>query len=178
MEDERPFREKPGLRLNISPGPSSSPGTPSLRIITSPTTVAPPVSPFTEKLFSANKTQSELQKLLAHLLSRLKSREQPPSVYEGLRKTSARKSSLTFGAVVETVRSAVRFKSAGRDFDGPSSSRIEEDIDVDNEQDFSTDSTFDMLTQLRDLLILAQKQGQHILGTLCVILALYYMLSS
>ncbi|KIJ44065.1 hypothetical protein M422DRAFT_252558, partial [Sphaerobolus stellatus SS14] len=168
-------QEKPGLRLNIpppnlnvsekSPG-RLSPVIPSFRITSSP--AAPPEAPSrlpsaNEKFHSVNKIQAELQKLLAHVLSRLKGRSKPPSVYERLRTETIRKHPLTLGAVVETVRNAVRFKQVlDRPEVPPGRGTNDDDID-DNEQEFSTDETYDLLTQLRDLLVLAQKQGCEIL---------------
>jgi len=175
-------QEKPGLRLDLStldvkqksPSRSLSPTIPSLRVTSSPTGqagFAPPSPSYNEKFLPVNRTQTELQKLLAHLLARLKNRSKPPSIYQGLRAESARKQTLSLGAVVETVRSAVRFKSAAENTELSLGTRVAtEDTNDDNEQDFSTDDTYEDLLRLRDLLILAERQKLQILGPLFVYL--------
>ncbi|KAF8522278.1 hypothetical protein BU17DRAFT_44873 [Hysterangium stoloniferum] len=144
---------------------SISQALPSLRITTSPTTSSlSPISPLGEKPSAVNKAHGELRKLFAHLLARLKARPQPPSVYDGLRIDPVRKDFRKLGMVVETVKSAIRFKGP-KDFsdEAVADRAAEDDSAFENEQDFSTDITYAYLTQLRDLLLLSEKQGLHIL---------------
>ena len=140
---------------------SISQALPSLRISTSPTSVSPPA------ILSAgvsNRAPRELRNLLAHLLSRLGARTQAPSVYEELRADSTKKDLQRFGVVVETVRSAVRFKGV-RELSVSSGGDGEEEGPVENEQGFSTDTTYEHMVQLRDILILSDNRGWQILDS-------------
>jgi hypothetical protein len=150
---------------------SFSQALPSLRVSTSPTSLSPPpLSPLGAVPGTINKARAESRKLLAHLLSRLKARPQAPSVYDNIRADSTRKDPRTLGAVVDTVRSAVRFKGA-RDFSehNVADRNGEEDVIVDNDQDYSTDVTYNHMVQLRDVLILCDRQGWQIFQAMSVL---------
>jgi hypothetical protein len=158
---------------------SISQALPSLRISTSPTSVSPPPIHLSDGVLSTqNKAPGEWRKLLAHLLSRLGARPQAPSVYDELKADSARRVSHGLGVVVETVKSAVRFKAnrelsiaQGADKFG------EEDSAVENEQGFSTDVTYNYMVQLRDVLIHLDRHAWQILDATFVSILIHTVYS-
>lgn len=143
---------------------SSLSNVPALRITTSSVTPNDPTSPLLPEFKRPqhlSKAQSELTKLLVHHLSRLKSRPQPPSVFAPLRTTSSRKPAPKLAAVVDTVKFAVRLNSSSSQPQSHTSTSLLADELPSSE--FSTETTYDYLVQLRDLLNVSEKQGMRIL---------------
>jgi hypothetical protein len=72
----------------------------------------------------------------------------------------------SFGAIVDTVRGVVKFKAAvSRTMTQTSIPTAPPEPDVEDEETentFSTDVTFDLLLQLRDVLIVSVAQGWRI----------------
>ncbi|CCM02372.1 uncharacterized protein FIBRA_04467 [Fibroporia radiculosa] len=112
----------------------------------------------------ANKARNESRKLLAHLLAQLQGRPLPPSSLYG----PSLKSVLNdrgLGAVVQSVKETVKHKrrlSEGRIYDHPS--RDESESEVEEEAVFNTDATFDLMTQLKDVLLISAQQKWDILN--------------
>ncbi|GJJ12125.1 hypothetical protein Clacol_006366 [Clathrus columnatus] len=144
---------------------SSLSNLPALRITTTSPFIPPsdsksPILSEFKQPQHLSKGQSELTKLLAHHLSRLKTRPQPPSVFAPLRPASTSKSAQKLSAVVDTVRAAVRLRQVH-----PQASFVDDDeySATVASTEFSSEFTYDYLVQLRDLLIISEKQGMRIL---------------
>lgn len=89
----------------------------------------------------------------------------PPPVFDafyGLEVESAEKN---LGALVETVKDAVKSRSKRQERKSRVSESIsvpEDDSEDDGEWVFSTDATYDLMLQLKDVLIMSVAQGWHI----------------
>lgn len=157
---------------------SSLSNVPALRITTSPIITAVdtnlPESESEPKLHPQylTKRQTELTKLLAHHLSRLKTRPQPPSVFLPLRAASTQKSLPKFSTVADSVRAAVRLKSHVQPQYQTSSLDSDDTFPTSVFSVFSTEIACDYLVQLRDLLNVSEKQGMRVLYASYVFLSL------
>lgn len=109
------------------------------------------------------KYRDESRKLLAHILGQLRNRTQPESVF------SALKSDETSGAEsrdlltkVRAIQGVVKFR-AGLGSQARSQTSAQDDSDSDNEGgSFSTDSTFNLLSQFVSALAVAANAGWQI----------------
>ncbi|KAJ7219313.1 hypothetical protein GGX14DRAFT_435653 [Mycena pura] len=119
-------------------------------------------APLSEKLHSSkNRIRDESRKLLAHVLNQLKNRVLPPPVYDAFATVRTDAVGTGFAAVAQTVRGAVRFRAGRPEYDPPPSAADEEDEEEDGRV-FSTDATLELMTQLRDVLIISAAQGWQI----------------
>ncbi|KAJ7685226.1 hypothetical protein DFH06DRAFT_1157872 [Mycena polygramma] len=115
-----------------------------------------------EKLASSkNRIISESRKLLVYVLNRLQSRALPPPIYDAF--TTVRDDSTGRGlaAIAQTVRGVVKMRAGpvGRpELNAPA----DEEDDEDDGGIFSTDTTLELMTQLRDVLIISAAQGWQI----------------
>ncbi|KAJ7235476.1 hypothetical protein B0H12DRAFT_1141671 [Mycena haematopus] len=118
-----------------------------------------------EKLQSSNhKIRDESRKLLVYILERLKNRTLPPPIYTAFTAVPDDISGGGLAVIAQTVRGVVKLRSgsSGRpEFNAPSSLDDEGDED-DGGGIFSTDTTLELLTQLRDVLIISAAQGWQI----------------
>ncbi|KAJ7285806.1 hypothetical protein C8J57DRAFT_1431486 [Mycena rebaudengoi] len=108
--------------------------------------------------FSADlhRIREESRKLLALVLGQLKNRVLPPPIYDAL----IVKDSLggrTFAVIAETVKGAVKLSGGRLD---PSATFDDEEDEDDSR--FSTDATLELMTQLKDVLIISAAQGWQI----------------
>jgi hypothetical protein len=101
---------------------------------------------------SSSKSSLEMQKVLQLILSRLRERARPPTIFGQLPSDTNKKSSIKVDVVVDSIRGAIR-KTAS-----PNQGIVEVDDDKGS-PGFSTTPTLDLMTQLRDCLILSHKQG-------------------
>jgi hypothetical protein len=102
---------------------------------------------------NANRALKESRKLLAHLLGQLQRRPLPPPAFEELKTNFDTPTGQNLGAIVETVKGAVNFKGVRRDAGTQQPSGPSEDEDEDEEKVvFSTDMTYDLMTQLKEVL--------------------------
>ncbi|KAJ7632645.1 hypothetical protein FB45DRAFT_913016 [Roridomyces roridus] len=93
-------------------------------------------SPISFKFSSSKNRIRESRNLVSHLLSSLKNRALPPSVYNTLKFDK------------DDLAPKVNYASP-----------VEEDTDEDDGRVFSTESTLELITQLRDVLIISAAQG-------------------
>ena len=109
---------------------------------------------------------NESRKLLAHLLGQLQNRPVPPSLFETFQVPMSNPIDKSIAAIVETVRGVVKFKAAvSKTMTQTSITTTMTEPDVeDDETDsvFSTNITFDLLLQLREVLIVSVAQGWRI----------------
>lgn len=109
------------------------------------------------------RARTESRKLLAHILGQMERRNMPPPVFDAFEATEDQSSGNNLGALMETVKDAVRTKSKKRDIrSNPQAGLVEEDSDDEGERGFSPDVTYDLMAQLKDLLIMSVAQGWHI----------------
>lgn len=161
---------------------SSLSNVPALRITTSPIITAVDTnSPALAESESEpkfhpqylTKRQTELTKLLAHHLSRLKTRPKPPSVFLPLRAASTQKSLPRFTTVADSVRAAVRLKSHVQHQYQVPSLDSDDNLPTSIFSVFSTEIACDYLVQLRDLLNVSEKQGMRVLSASYVFISLF-----
>jgi len=136
------------------------------RLIASQLPPAPP-SPLLPELPKINeKARNESRKLLAHVLGQLERRNLPPPFHDILEYTESQASSHNLEVIMETVKDAVRLGNKKRDAkhliqrpwvvdDDLGSVSVEESV-------FSTEETYDLLVQLKDVLFMSVAQGWHI----------------
>ncbi|GLB34930.1 putative response to drug [Lyophyllum shimeji] len=142
----------PALRVSI---PSNS-ETPS----TSPTT--PRTRP-SQKFKTSDRARTESRKLLAHVLDQLERRNLPPSIFDAFDRTDDQVTENNLGALLETVKDAVKLKKQKQDSKSQTQAgTADDDSDDDGERGYSTDVTYDLMMQLKDLLIMSVAQGWHI----------------
>jgi hypothetical protein len=117
----------------------------------------------TEYLF-CSEIRDESRKLLVYILDRLKNRALPPPIYATFTAVQDDGSGNSFAVLAQTVRGVVKMRSgsSGRPgLNAPSS--LDDDADEDDDDGiFSTDTTLELLTQLRDVLIISAAQGWQI----------------
>ncbi|KAG9038422.1 hypothetical protein FRB95_001279 [Tulasnella sp. JGI-2019a] len=121
------------------------------------------------KTFQASKIHpkdNEFRKVLGILLNKLHNRKRPPPIYDEFRNPTERRDGSKVGVALDAIRGAVRLgkkapRSVGQSsmFDDPDS-----DEDIKDEDSYSTDATVESLTQLRDVLILAERLGWNIMS--------------
>lgn len=149
---------------NPSPTTPRNPPLSPFRGSLSPNSDKPPASPswprFTAK---PNRARNESQKLLAHLLTQLQNRQMPAPVFDTFKNQNTGVGDRSLGVVLETVRGAVRMK-AGRREGKIHSQTVGAFDDEEDDEDvvFSTDVTFDLLMQMKEVLIISVAQGWHI----------------
>ncbi|KAH7926319.1 hypothetical protein BV22DRAFT_1063234 [Leucogyrophana mollusca] len=162
--DTRPIEARSLAALIQSP--SSTPS-PSFHIPLSPgTDRTSPSVPAAKLLPSQNGSRAldELRKLVAHLLDQLQNREKPPSVFDTFNVHIPRPNERGLGQVVGAFREVVKPKGAVRGPQVPVYQLQKEDNEDDygNENAFSTEATFDLMIQMKDVLQISVAQGWQI----------------
>ncbi|KAK1236541.1 hypothetical protein PQX77_000234 [Marasmius sp. AFHP31] len=136
---------------------------PSFLVSGSPTSPEkPPVSPLSKAFKGGSQKEggrkNETRKLLGHVLGQLSQRKMPPTVYDTFGVYGDRTDDKSPG-IVESVKDAV--KGGGGNHKSTESLGIHNFVvDEDDEPGvFSTDETFELMVQLRDVLMIFLKQG-------------------
>ena len=89
----------------------------------------------------------------------------PPTVYETFGATTGMSEEKGFATFVGNVKQAVKLNNNNK----PNASRdIDEDDEGESDGTFSTDVTFDLMSQLRDVLMISVLQGWQIFDEPCV----------
>lgn len=119
-----------------------------------------PSSPVQQGL---DKARDESRKLLAHVLRELENRPLPPSVFDDYKFVAVEKEGKGLAGVVESVRNVTMFKSTKQkeSHHGRTMSSLDDSNEDEDTQDavFSTDATFDLMSQFREVLVIMQAQG-------------------
>lgn len=140
----------PALRISTSPNLNDS------SIFADVKLVEPPGS--------SNKARNESRKLLAHLLSQLQRRPMPPSSLHAPEDMSA-PTEKGLGAVVQTVKVAVKHRRTRSEAKAARGLQADDsDSDLEDDAVFSTDITFDLMSQLKDVLVISSLQKWDILN--------------
>ncbi|KAG6900871.1 hypothetical protein C0993_009989 [Termitomyces sp. T159_Od127] len=135
-------------------------------------TGASPTSPITprtqsnaHKVNPINRARTESRKLLAHVLDQLHHRTLPPGIFEAFNHTEVEGPEDNLGLLLQTVKGAVvNPKKMRQDGKHHVPTGVgEDDSDEDGEREFSTDATYDLMLQLKDLLRVSMDWNWHIL---------------
>jgi hypothetical protein len=128
----------------------TGPSRPAIRLSTSPSASKP-----------TGRTH-ESRKLLAHILGQLERRPKPPFL-EAFSQVDVTSNENTLGVFVETMKGTMHLGSKRRDV-APSLHVESTDDDTDDELDqvFSTDTTYSLMVQLKNVLVMSVTQGWHI----------------
>lgn len=159
--DHAPFN----VQLNTpSTGRSETyPSIPVLQIPTSPNADYTPPS-HTYAAPNNSRALNESRKLLAHLLGQLTQRQLPPPIFDSFKEVDSSVNEKGLADVVQTVRAAVKLKGA-RKLDSRQPSLPQND-DSDEEDEaakgFTTDATFSLMAQLKDVLLISKMQNWQI----------------
>ncbi|GMK53787.1 hypothetical protein CspeluHIS016_0103730 [Cutaneotrichosporon spelunceum] len=120
---------------------------------------------------TSNRGQYETQKLLSHLLDRLEARPPPPDLLDRAaltarqaRGTSRAKPKLRVAAFSEAVAAATMGSKSASSPSNLPPGEDDDDLYLLQESDWNIDSTYDMVEQMRNLLVLAEKQHFDIFG--------------
>ncbi|KAF8326124.1 uncharacterized protein EI90DRAFT_3071593 [Cantharellus anzutake] len=103
---------------------------------------------------------SEMRKVLSLIITRLRDREKPPSVFAQLASEADKKHANRIDAMVASFKDAVRKANAPKPDAYGAGGSGDEDVAADA---YSTDETLDLMTQLRHTLLVARKKGWELL---------------
>lgn len=147
--------------------PLGSPRLPSVRVSSSPndihdvfsnspnaTSTFPPVSN------AASRAKSESRKLLVHLLYQLLNRRRPPPIAQTLGESGDDPAQSRVGPLSGLIREVASIQKAASksSFRGAESDE-REGSDTEQDEIFSTEATFELMTQLQDLLVMSKSMG-------------------
>lgn len=153
-----------------SPSSPRIPSLPSFRVSISPNTEKPPPSPSWGHTShkTNNRARDESRKLLALLLGQLQRRALPPPIFDAFATFADGPGDNSFGVLVENMKDAVRLRRGRRDTNAQlQAAAFEDDSDDDKEREFSTDATFDLMMQLKEVLSISGAQGWQVFDDRC-----------
>ncbi|KAJ4487923.1 hypothetical protein J3R30DRAFT_3280032 [Lentinula aciculospora] len=156
-EDNLNFLPQTSALSSLSP---SGRDVPSFRVSNSPTRTSfekPPPSPRRDASLKNASRGNESKKLLAHVLEQIKDRNMPPAVYDVLASAAENLNERKLGSFIGRV---VKRKDTGKDV--KAAIYADDESDDEDEGTFSTDATLELMTRLRDLLIISASQGWQI----------------
>ena len=105
------------------------------------------------------KARTESRKLLLHVLVQLQTRPMPPTVYDSY---SDAKDAARGPSIVDTLKDAMKSKGSIAVRSSSRTSAAEDDSDDDIGLVYSTDNTYELLFQLRNVLLVSDSQGWRI----------------
>ncbi|KAF8654221.1 hypothetical protein AX16_003745 [Volvariella volvacea WC 439] len=140
--------------------------TPSF-LISSPAEPNPPtpVSPSLPKSLPPDphsRARFESRKLLAHVLTQLQTRPMPPRASSTITRDSEMGPDSRLGAIMATVTGVVKFKQGRKEAGLPSTPLDEDSEDEEEDKGFSTETTYNLLLQLKDVLMISKAQDLDI----------------
>lgn len=126
-------------------------GLPSVRLSTSPIVDEPSSTHHPKPIQTNLRVRNESRKLLSHALRQLAHRKKPPPVKDIVWNANNDTNTRGFAMVAGTLKDFLKFMP---------DRRIDSQNDSDDEEtrDFSTDETFDLMTQLEDVLTMSITQ--------------------
>jgi len=142
----------------------------------SPSSIEP--SPDFGRKPSNKRALNETRKLLSHVLVQLENRKTPASVVDTLMQASD-PGSRGISAVAERLKEVVKVANRS-DSRTPinNADRQDESDEEDDGSEFTTDETYDLLLQLKDVLVISTAQGWAIFDDGSVIYGAYLKLSA
>ncbi|KAG6814364.1 hypothetical protein H0H92_010950 [Tricholoma furcatifolium] len=157
----------PDLNYAISSSTSTPNDIPSLRIsqVPSHSNTTSPIRPIRHQANPTNRARTESRKLLAHVLAQLESRAMPPDIFDTLNHPEDLGTENNLGALLNVMRGTSNPRKVQQESRRQASMRNGEDSDsdADEEHEFSTDATYGLMLQLKDLLSISVDQDWHIL---------------
>lgn len=148
-ETEPPLSRRPptlpAFRLSLSPSAEV------------PSNVLPP-----QISNSNSRARSESRKLLSHVLTQLSNRRKPPPISQVVSNAGRSGGDSGLDFLVESLRDAVRIKSLEQNSGIDKESALQDGLEHDADNMFSTDATFELMVQLKDVLIMSVSQGWRI----------------
>lgn len=107
---------------------------------------------------SANHAREESKKLVGLLLDQLSSRTRPPPIFDALNVHAAPSTEAGLGNIIGAVRNVVKQKSHKR------LQSMKEDSDDEGSDYivFSSETTFDLMVQLKEVLLFSASQGWQV----------------
>jgi len=113
---------------------------------------------------SAEHARDESRKLVALLLHQLSTRTRPPPIFDALNVHATATANAGFGQIIGAVRNVVQQKSHKRSASIPISQPINEDNDDEGNDNvvFSSETTFDLMVQLKEVLLFSASQGWQV----------------
>ncbi|OJA10550.1 hypothetical protein AZE42_03139 [Rhizopogon vesiculosus] len=112
---------------------------------------------------SAEHASDESRKLVALLLHQLSTRTRPPPVFDALNVHATATVGAGFGQIMGAVRNVVKQKSHKRGASVPIPQSIKEDSDDEGRDSvFSSETTFDLMVQLKEVLLFSASQGWQV----------------
>lgn len=121
-----------------------------------------PSTDFGRSFSKGNKrAPNESRKLLSHVLAQLQTRPMPPTVYESYMDAKDTVRGPNIGVVLDTMKDAIKSKAS---IAMRSSSQISttENYPEDDIGLYSTDDTYELMFQLRNVLLVSNDQGWRI----------------
>ncbi|KAG1756739.1 uncharacterized protein EDB91DRAFT_1332497 [Suillus paluster] len=113
---------------------------------------------------SADHAKEESRKLVGLLLDQLSSRTRPPPIFDALNVHATSPADAGLGHIIGAVRNVVKQKSHKRGTSTPVLRSMKEDSDDEGSGNvvFSSETTFDLMVQLKEVLLFSASQGWQI----------------
>jgi hypothetical protein len=108
------------------------------------------------------KAKQEMRKLLSHVLTQLVNRTRPPTVADTIKELGRDATEHTVSPFAEVLKDVAKLGKAIQRQTSRKDSVDDDDDDEDNSQVFTTEATFDLMLQLKDLLSMASTGGWQI----------------
>lgn len=138
------------------------PTLPSFRLSLSPSAEVPSNILPPQISNSNSRARSESRKLLSHVLTQLSNRRKPSPISHVISNAGRSGSDSGLDLLVESLKDAVRIKSLGQNSGIDRESALQDGLEHDADNIFSTDATFELMVQLKDVLIMSVSQGWRI----------------
>ena len=130
-------------------------------------------TPHTQNSGPNPKAKHEMRKLLTHVLVQLVNRRKPPSISDTIQEVGKDATEHGVAAFTDVFKDVAKIGKAIQRTSSKSSMPVEEDEEDEDPQSYTTEATFDLLLQLKDIMAMSIKQGWHIFGEECVLIHVY-----
>jgi hypothetical protein len=158
----REFQDDQYAMLETDPPLSHRPPLPAFRLSLSPSAEVPS-NPLPPQISNSNsRARSESRKLLSHVLTQLSNRRKPSPISQVISNAGRSGGDSGLDSLVESLKDAVRIKSLGQNPGSDRQSALQDGLERDADNIFSTDATFELMVQLKDVLIMSVSQGWRI----------------
>ena len=105
----------------------------------------------------------ESRKLLEHILDQLDRRSKPPPLFKVFSNVQVASNETSLGVFVDTVKNNINIRDKRRNTkQSAHAEQADDDTDDELDQVFVTDATYDLMLQLKDVMMMSVVQGWHI----------------
>jgi hypothetical protein len=108
------------------------------------------------------RARTESRKLLSHVLAQLHTRPMPPTVYDSFMDAKDTVRGTSIGVILNTMKDAMKSNPSIAVRSSSHISTIEDDSDDGLGLVYSTDDTYELMFQLRNVLLVSDDQGWRI----------------